>query len=229
MRSQFTPLRVVDGESLHGPTVGALAVLAPFFGASARCGVGDERPRCSRRERARLVEDARRRALGTDLGPRGPRDAPRRLAALNTKEHLVDSGEWDTLTATCIPSYIDDERSPLDGSLVKKTKTRACCPPAEPMPPVPKDEDEANEHLARLAKAIAHPVRVAILRMLAHQEGCIVGDIVDELPLAQSTISQHLKQLKDAGLVRGEVDGPRVCYCVEPGAVALFKALVEAL
>lgn len=115
------------------------------------------------------------------------------------------------------------------GTIVKKTKTQPCCPPAEPMPPVPTDEDEANEHLARLAKAIAHPARVTILRMLVRHEGCIVGDIVDELPLAQSTISQHLKQLKDAGLIRGEVDGPRVCYCVEPGAVALFKALVEAL
>lgn len=115
------------------------------------------------------------------------------------------------------------------GGVVKKTKTTACCPPAEPMPPVPTEERAANEHLARLAKAIAHPVRVSILRMLVRREGCIVGDIVDELPLAQSTISQHLKQLKDAGLVRGEVDGPRVCYCVEPGAVALLKALVEAL
>lgn len=105
----------------------------------------------------------------------------------------------------------------------------ACCPPAEPTPPVPRDEDEANELLARLAKAVAHPARVAILRMLVRHEGCIVGDIVDELPLAQSTISQHLKQLKEAGVIRGEVDGPRVCYCVEPGTVALFKALVEGL
>jgi len=113
--------------------------------------------------------------------------------------------------------------------IVKKTTTTGCCPPAEPMPPVPTHEDEANEQLARLAKAIAHPARVAILRMLVRQDGCIVGDIVGELPLAQSTISQHLKQLKDAGLIRGEVDGPRVCYCVEPGAVALLKVLVEAL
>lgn len=116
-----------------------------------------------------------------------------------------------------------------DGYPVNKPKTRACCPPAEPMPPLPTDENEANAQLARLAKAIAHPVRITILRMLVRQEGCVVGDIVDELPLAQSTISQHLKQLKEAGLIRGEVDGPRVCYCVEPGAVALFKALVEAL
>lgn len=104
-----------------------------------------------------------------------------------------------------------------------------CCPPAEPMPPVPLDVGEANEHLARLAKALAHPARVAIVRILVRKEGCIVGDIVDELPYAQSTVSQHLKQLKEAGLVRGDVDGPRVCYCVEPGAVALFKALVKAL
>lgn len=83
--------------------------------------------------------------------------------------------------------------------------------------------------LAKLAKALGHPARVSIMRMLVRREGCIVGDIVDEIPLAQSTISQHLKQLKEAGLIRGDVDGPRVCYCVEPGAVALFKALVQAL
>ena len=83
--------------------------------------------------------------------------------------------------------------------------------------------------LARLARALGHPARVAILRLLMRQEGCIVGAIVGELPLAQSTVSQHLKQLKEAGLVRGEVDGPRVCYCVEPGAVALLKELVSAL
>lgn len=104
-----------------------------------------------------------------------------------------------------------------------------CCPPAEPMPPVPVDEAEANRELARLAKAIAHPVRVAILRQLIRSNGCIVGELVGTFPLAQSTVSQHLKQLKDAGLIRGEVDGPRVCYCVEPGAVALLKALVESL
>ena len=111
----------------------------------------------------------------------------------------------------------------------KSDEAEAGCPPAVPTPPVPADEAEANEHLARLAKAIAHPARVAIVRLLVRQQGCIVGDIVGQLPLAQSTISQHLKQLKAAGLIRGEVDGPRVCYCVEPGAVALLKALVEGL
>ena len=112
--------------------------------------------------------------------------------------------------------------------MATKIKT-SCCPPAEPTPAVPLDELEANAKLAELAKALAHPARVAILRLLVKREGCIVGDIVDEIPLAQSTISQHLKQMKLAGLIRGEVDGPRVCYCVEPGVVALFKALVEQL
>ncbi|NVB37697.1 winged helix-turn-helix transcriptional regulator [Pseudenhygromyxa sp. WMMC2535] len=112
---------------------------------------------------------------------------------------------------------------------MKRPKSTSCCPPARPTPPVPRDEAAANEQLARLAKAIAHPARVAIIRLLVRHEGCIVGDIVGELPLAQSTVSQHLKQLKQAGLIRGEVDGPRVCYCVEPGAVALLKALVAGL
>ncbi|MEL6182967.1 MAG: metalloregulator ArsR/SmtB family transcription factor [Myxococcota bacterium] len=97
------------------------------------------------------------------------------------------------------------------------------------MPPIPTHEEEANALLAKLAKALGHPARVAIMRLLVRQEGCIVGDIVDELPLAQSTVSQHLKQLKEAGLIRGEVDGPRVCYCVDPGTVALLKTLVEGL
>lgn len=104
-----------------------------------------------------------------------------------------------------------------------------CCPPASPTPPVPTEEQAANEQLARLAKALGHPARVAIVRLLLRRAGCIVGDIVDELPLAQSTVSQHLKQLKAAGVIRGEVDGPRVCYCIEPGAVALFEALVAGL
>jgi DNA-binding transcriptional ArsR family regulator len=104
-----------------------------------------------------------------------------------------------------------------------------CCPPAGSAPPLPRDDGEADAQLARLAKALGHPARVAILRLLMRRETCVCGEIVGELPLAQSTVSQHLKQLKDAGLIRGEVDGPRVCYCVEPGAVAQLEALVGSL
>ena len=80
-----------------------------------------------------------------------------------------------------------------------------------------------------LAKALGHPARVQILRLLVRREACICGDIVDELPLAQSTVSQHLKVLKDAGLVMGEIDGPRVCYCVEPRTLRRLKVLVAGL
>src|SRR5437870_3234054 len=92
---------------------------------------------------------------------------------------------------------------------------KACCPPANENPDLrPVEGREADQELAELTKAVGHPVRVRILRMLVRKEACICGDIVDELPLAQSTVSQHLKVLKEAGLIRGDVDGPRVCYCV---------------
>jgi ArsR family transcriptional regulator len=87
----------------------------------------------------------------------------------------------------------------------------------------------ADRHLAILAKALGHPARVRILRHLSRRQGCLCGDIVDVLPLAQSTVSQHLKILKEARLIRGEVDGPRVCYCIEPETLARLKALVADL
>jgi DNA-binding transcriptional ArsR family regulator len=70
--------------------------------------------------------------------------------------------------------------------------------------------------LARYAKALAHPARIAILTLLAKKQTCVCGDIVDELPLSQSTVSQHLKELKEAGLIRGEIEGAKVCYCIDP-------------
>ena len=69
--------------------------------------------------------------------------------------------------------------------------------------------------LAKYAKALAHPARVAILKLLAGRQTCVCGDIVDELPLSQSTVSQHLKELKDAGLITGEIEGAKVCYCID--------------
>jgi DNA-binding transcriptional ArsR family regulator len=69
--------------------------------------------------------------------------------------------------------------------------------------------------LAKYAKALGHPARVAILKLLAQKQTCVCGDIVDELPLSQSTVSQHLKELKGAGLIKGEIDGVRVCYCID--------------
>jgi len=67
---------------------------------------------------------------------------------------------------------------------------------------------------AQYAKALSHPARVAILQLLIKKQACVCGDIVDELPLSQSTISQHLKELKEAGLIKGDIDGAKVCYCI---------------
>lgn len=73
---------------------------------------------------------------------------------------------------------------------------------------------EQQNRIAELAKAFAHPARVAILQMLAQKKACVCGDLVDELPLAQATVSQHLKELKRIGIIRGDIDPPRVCYCI---------------
>lgn len=108
--------------------------------------------------------------------------------------------------------------------------TTDCCPPPSEEPDLrPVVGKEADEELAALAKALGHPARVQILRILVRRTACICGDIVDELPLAQSTVSQHLKMLKEAGLIRGEVDGPRVCYCIEPRALGRLKVLVAGM
>ncbi|TMQ64990.1 MAG: winged helix-turn-helix transcriptional regulator [Candidatus Eisenbacteria bacterium] len=85
-----------------------------------------------------------------------------------------------------------------------------------------------DTELARLAKALGHPARVAIVRMLTEGE-CVCGDIVGRLPLAQATVSQHLKVLKQAGLIRGTIDPPRVCYCIDPVAILKLKTLVQEL
>ena len=94
--------------------------------------------------------------------------------------------------------------------------------------PVP-DSEQLDEQLAAIAWALAHPARVRILRILLHRQACVCGELVDELPLAQSTVSQHLKILKESGLVQGEVEGPKVCYCVNPAALRRLKALVGRL
>ncbi len=73
---------------------------------------------------------------------------------------------------------------------------------------------QREQDLAAFAKALSHPARIAILKVLAQRNECICGEIVDILPLAQSTVSQHLKELKMAGLIDGSIDGPRSCYCI---------------
>lgn len=77
--------------------------------------------------------------------------------------------------------------------------------------------------LSKWAKALSHPARLEILNVLAKQETCICGELVDALPLSQASVSRHLQTLKDAGLIKGEVDGPRTCYCVDRGALKAVR------
>lgn len=82
---------------------------------------------------------------------------------------------------------------------------------------------QKEQDLAAFAKAMSHPARIAILKVLANKNECICGEIVEVLPLAQSTVSQHLKELKNAGLINGTIDGPRSCYCINWKAFQKFN------
>lgn len=79
---------------------------------------------------------------------------------------------------------------------------------------IDKKYSENQETMARFAKAMGHPARMAILQFLLNQESCYFGDIHEELPIAKATVSQHLKELKDAGLIQGEIEAPKVRYCI---------------
>ena len=86
--------------------------------------------------------------------------------------------------------------------------------------------DSFTEHqnqLAQIAKALGHPARIAIIEHLLKVNACICSDIVDELPLAQPTVSQHLKELKNAGLIKGNVEGNSICYCIEEKTFSILK------
>lgn len=90
-------------------------------------------------------------------------------------------------------------------------------------------EDGSADQLAKLTWAIAHPARVRIVQLLLSRTSCVCGEIVDQMPLAQSTVSQHLKILKESGLVQGEIDGPRICYCINQKMLKQLKRLVANL
>ena len=109
-------------------------------------------------------------------------------------------------------SLIDDKRNNIDMAAHKREHFTA-----------------AEQQIAVIAKALGHPARVAILRLLAQRQSCVCGELVLELPISQSTVSQHLKELKAAGLVQGEVDGPRVCYCIDPAGWGRARQLLGDL
>ncbi|TVQ93933.1 MAG: ArsR family transcriptional regulator [Bacteroidetes bacterium] len=86
---------------------------------------------------------------------------------------------------------------------------------------------EDNVRLARIFKALSHPARISIMNLLSHRDTCICNDIVKELPLAQSTVSQHLKELKDAGLIQGNITPPSVKYCINKENWSIAVSLIE--
>ncbi|MBL7804373.1 MAG: winged helix-turn-helix transcriptional regulator [Saprospiraceae bacterium] len=96
-----------------------------------------------------------------------------------------------------------------------------------PSPKLEAFSAEDNE-LAEMAKALGHPARVAILKELARRNSCVCGEIVEVLPLAQSTVSQHLKELKAAGLIKGTVEGVKSCYCIDWDNLGRLLALLGA-
>ena len=96
---------------------------------------------------------------------------------------------------------------------------------------VSKKEEFTQEDiwLADVAKALSHPARIRILKILTELDACMVGNIVERLPLAQATVSQHLKELKRVGLIDGEIDGPRICYCVNNKVLSRAKRGLDKL
>lgn len=118
----------------------------------------------------------------------------------------------------------------MSTSKSNRTRDRAeqdvCCEPSVASALVESPDDD---RLAEMAKAIAHPARIAILRLLAQRETCATGDVVAELPLAQSTVSEHLRILREAGLIQGEIEGPRTRYCVNADGLAALHAGIAAL
>jgi DNA-binding transcriptional ArsR family regulator len=95
------------------------------------------------------------------------------------------------------------------------------------MPLTKADQFKPKEiRLAEIAKALSHPARIALLKAIAKRSDCVCGELVELLPLAQATVSQHLKELKRVGLIKGEIDGPRSCYCINPDAVGEAQAML---
>jgi ArsR family transcriptional regulator, arsenate/arsenite/antimonite-responsive transcriptional repressor len=93
---------------------------------------------------------------------------------------------------------------------------------------MPEQFDPDDERLAARLKALAHPARLRIVDLLAGRGTCICGEIVDVLPLAQATVSQHLKVLREAGLLQGTIDGPRSCYCLDAAALSELRRVLDA-
>jgi len=111
----------------------------------------------------------------------------------------------------------------------RRSKQKVRCPAGKTEVSSDRSTEEQENNFARIAKALGHPIRLRIITILKNTKGCICGDIVDQLPISQATVSQHLKVLKDAGIIRGEISGPATCYCLEPTTMKYFKEMVKKI
>ncbi len=129
-------------------------------------------------------------------------------------------------TALDFLSLIDDNSFMVNNTRTRRKVCGSC--EDEPAPTLTSTEVD-EETLAKLAWAIAHPARVRLLRILISKTACVCGELVELMPLAQSTVSQHLKIFKESGLIQGEIDGPKVCYCVNKAELARLKKMIAEL
>lgn len=130
------------------------------------------------------------------------------------------------LDQSAVISYLDEMRIPVQSTTCDPG--RGCCPPDADAPTAVMDA-EGEQQLAGLCRALGHPARVTILRVLLEKDVCVAGELADLVPLAASTVSQHLKILKESGLIKGEIDGPRRCYCADKGMVRRLQTLLVSL
>jgi ArsR family transcriptional regulator len=108
----------------------------------------------------------------------------------------------------------------------RRSPAYECHTPAQTIPP---DYPLSDEEIAVITKAIGHPMRVKILRLLAEHNTCITSDIVAEMPIAQSTVSEHLKILREAKLIQGEIEGPKISYCINRSVLAALERAISTL
>ena len=142
-------------------------------------------------------------------------------------DHLIEAGESGRRHALRLPA-----RDPAHEAAARRPRRHhgGCPPPHRAASRDGRDRTRPLEHeVALLAKALGHPARVRIMRLLLAHDACYCGQLVDELSLAQATVSQHLKVLKDAGLIVGEIEGLRTCYCASRDRLAELHDLVGGI
>jgi ArsR family transcriptional regulator len=141
----------------------------------------------------------------------------------------VSSLKYDNMTGSLLSFLCSCRSAPAMKRQSRRSKSacRPACGSRQEQLPMP--TLEWADEFARLARALAHPARVRIVSLLVNRNSCVCGEIVEHLPLAQSTVSQHLKVLRKAGIIDGETDGPRICYWINHAVLGRLRDLLMKL